>query len=63
MQAASQLICQEIIRAGITYQFVMVRNDEGKMKLFLNGYLCSSGTAVSASRLLTDKHKKVICFK
>ena len=40
---ASQLICQEVIRSGITYQYVIVRNDEGKMKLYLNGYLCSSG--------------------
>jgi len=44
MPVASQLICQEIIRPGISYQYVIVRNDKGDLKLYLNGYLCASGS-------------------
>ncbi len=48
LQEASQLICQEIIRPGVSYQYVIVRNDKGDMKLYLNGYLCASGRAAFA---------------
>jgi hypothetical protein len=37
------LKCAETIRSGITYQFVMVRDEKGKLGLFLNGYPCDSG--------------------
>ncbi len=48
LQVASQLICEEIIRPGVSYQYVIVRNDKGDMKLYLNGYLCASGLAAFA---------------
>eukprot|EP00960_Hanusia_phi_P074325 768213-Hanusia_phi.AAC.3 len=41
---ASGVKCDEKIRPGQVYQFVITRSSDGEVKLYLNGWLCESGT-------------------
>ena len=36
----NQLKCNEKIRTGVFYQYVLTRNEDGEVALYLNGYPC-----------------------
>lgn len=40
---ASGIKCEEVIRPGVEYQYVITRSVGGDIKLFLNGWLCGKG--------------------
>jgi hypothetical protein len=40
---ASGIKCEEKIRPGVDYQYVVTRSAAGEVKLFLNGWLCGKG--------------------